>query len=114
MDFLYLHRIEDKETLQSKKDELLSELKHLIVERRKLNTAKERAVREHNVPGINQAKSDISAISRKIREIRKEIKLCDAVTISSDRIMECADIPAKPPEIETPKPQIKDKNQHLR
>ncbi len=114
MDFLYLHRIEDKASLQSKKDELVSELKHLIVERRKLNTAKERAVREHNVPGINQAKSDISAISRKIREIRKEIKLCDAVVISSDRILECADMPAKPPDIETPKPQIKTKDQHLR
>ena len=112
MDFLYQHKIEDKGSLQSKKDALVSELKEAIIERRKAYTIKERAVRNNNAPLIAQAKADISNISRKIREIRKQISLCDAVAISSSRVIEGADAPTKKPEIEQPKPQTKKKHRY--
>ena len=110
MDFLYLHQIDDKTTLESRKQNLILELKQLLIERRKLNTAKERAVRNHNVPEITRTKNDICDISRKIREIRKQINLCNAVAVSSDRIIECVDLPNKAPELETPNPKIKSNN----
>ncbi|MCR5616947.1 MAG: relaxase/mobilization nuclease domain-containing protein [Clostridiales bacterium] len=110
MDFLYQHNIENTQTLESKKDELASELKHLIVERRKMYTVKERAVRQNNGPLIAQVKTDISNISRKIREIRKQLALCEAVAISSERVIEGVDAPNKSPEIAQPKPQVKKKH----
>ena len=110
MDFLYKHQIEDTQSLQSKKDALVSELKHLIVERRKLNTIKERGERHNNGPLIAQTKVEISQVSRKIRELRKEIALCDAVAISSERVLEGVNAPDKKPEIEQPKPQAKNKH----
>jgi hypothetical protein len=58
----------------------------LIVERRKLNTEKEKAVRYHDFPRIEQSKDEISDVSRKIRELRKQIKLCDAVFVSSEKV----------------------------
>ena len=110
MDFLYKHQIEDTQSLQSKKDALVSELKRLIVERRKLNTIKERGERHNNGPLIAQTKVEISQVSRKIRELRKEIALCDAVAISSERVLEGVNAPDKKPEIEQPKPQAKNKH----
>ena len=110
MDFLYKHQIEDTQSLQSKKDALVSELKHLIVERRKLNTIKERGERHNNGPLIAQTKVEISQVSRKIRELRKEIALCDAVAISSERVVEGVNATDKKPEIEQPKPHVKNKH----
>ena len=110
MDFLYQHKIEDRTTLDSKKDELVSELKRLLVERRKMNTVKERAVRNNNGPLIAQAKADVSKISRQIREIRKQIAMCEAIAISSDRVLEGANAPTKAPEIREHKQQVKKKN----
>ena len=98
MDFLYQHKIEDNESLQNKKDKLTSELRHLIVERRKLNTEKEKAVRHHDFPRIEKSKDEISDVSRKIREVRKEIKLCNETFVSSDRIISGLDEPTSPPE----------------
>lgn len=109
MDFLYQHNINDKQTLDSKKDELVSELKRLIVERRKLYTVKERFVRQNKGPLITQVQKQISDISRQIREVRKQIAMCDAVAISSDRVLEGVNAPTKKPEIEQPKPQTKKK-----
>ena len=103
MDFLCQHRIEDKVSLQVKKDKLVSELKLLIVERRKLNTEKEKAVRYHDFSRIEQSKDEISDVSRKIRELRKEIKLCNEVFISSDKVIGGLDRPTAHPTIEAPK-----------
>ena len=50
MDFLYQHKIEDKVSLQSKKDALVSELKQALIESRKIYTIKDRAVRQQMLP----------------------------------------------------------------
>lgn len=111
MDFLYQHKIEDKESLQSKKEKLLSDLKRLIVERRKLNTIKERAERHNDTAQVIQSKDEIRFISRKIRELRKQIALCDAVAISSDKVTERVDLPTQAPERNVQKPEIRPNNQ---
>ena len=89
--------------LQSKKDALVSDLKHALIERRKIYTVKDRAVRQNNAPLIAQTKNEISDISRKIRELRKQIALCDAVSVSSDRVAQGLEAQTKKPEIEAPK-----------
>jgi len=109
MDFLYQHKIENKLSLQSKKDSLVSDLKHAIIERKKLYTVKDRASRQNNAPLIAQTKNEISDISRKIRELRKQIALCDAVAVSSDRVVQGLESPTKKQEMESHKPQIKKK-----
>ena len=112
MDFLYQHKIEDKVSLQSKKDALVSELKQALIERRKIYTLRDRAVRQHDTPLIAQSKSEISDISRKIRELRKQIALCDAVAVSSDRIAEGLEAPTKKPELDKPNLQREPKKRH--
>ena len=109
MDFLYQHKIEDTVSLQSKKDSLVSELKHAIIERKKLYTVKDRAARQNNAPLIVQTKNEISDMSRNIRELRKQISLCDAVAVSSDRVAQGLESPTKKPEMESHKPQMKKK-----
>ena len=97
LDFLYQHKIDNKQSLQSKRSKLVSELKQQIVERRKLNTEKEKAARHHNGPKIEENKAKISDVSRKIRELRKQIKLCDAVFVSSDKVQKETENPITEP-----------------
>ena len=106
MDFLYQHKIGDVYSLQSKKESLQSELKHQIVERRKLYTIKERAERNNDAPLILQTKAAINVASGKIKKLRKEISLCEAVTASSDRVEKALEDLNKKPELDSHK--IKD------
>ena len=112
MDFLYQHKIGDAVSLQAKKNELSSELKALIIQRRKIYTIKEKAERHKDASQIAQAKSEISAISRKISEIRKQLSLCEAVSVSSERISQGLETPQKKQEIDNPKPDIKIKSRN--
>ena len=107
MDFLYQHKIGDTVSLQAKKNELSSELKALIIQRRKIYTIKEKAERHKDVSQITQAMSEISVISGKISEIRKQISLCEAVSVSSERVSQGLEAPHKIQEIDNPKPDIK-------
>ena len=109
MDFLYQHKIEDTVSLQAKRDALSSELKALIIQRRKIYTIKEKAERHQDAPEIARAKSEISVISRKIIEIRKQISLCEAVSVSSERVLQGLETPQKRQEIDNPKPDMKNK-----
>ena len=107
MDFLYMHKIRDTVSLQSKKESLEAELKSLIVQRRKLYTVKERAERQNDIPLLTQTKKEISDISQDIRDIRKQISLCDAVAVSSERVSQGLETPQKKQEIGIPKPDTK-------
>lgn len=100
MDFLYQHKIEDKQSLQEKTDNLQAELKALYIKRKQLYSAKKYAVRHHDAPKIEQTKSEIRDNARNIRELKKQIKLCDSVFISTDKILENADAMTAKPEIE--------------
>ena len=106
MDFLYQHKIGDTVSLQAKKNELSSELKALIIQRRKIYTIKEKAERHNDASQIAQAMSEISVISRKISEIRKQISLCEAVSVSSERVSQGLEAPHKKQEIDNSKPDI--------
>ena len=90
LDFIYQHKFEDKVSIETKKANLEAELKHLLIERRRLNTLKEKAIRNHDGTRIAVATSDITEISKRIREVRKQIKLCDELFISADKVYEAA------------------------
>lgn len=114
MDFLYQHRLDDRQSLQSMRDSLRSELNGLIYERRKLYSEKKRAVRNNWGSVITQKNIEISNKSRKIRELRKKLSLCEAVIGSSDRVLENVDTPTKAPVTEKSKVPIKPNNQRKR
>ena len=104
MDFLYQHKIEDKQSLQGKLDNLLVELKSLYVNRRKLYSEKKYAVRQHDGAKIEQTKSEIRDNAQKIRELKKQIKLCDAVFVSSDKVINRLEGPTTTSRTAVPKP----------
>lgn len=106
MDFLYQHKIENKESLQSLKNEFVTMLKPLISERRRLYAIKKKAVRNQYGPLITQTDEQIRPLSQKIREIRKQISMCDAVAVSSERVAKGLEAPTKKPELEPPKKDI--------
>ena len=106
MDFLYQHKIEDKQSLQSKRNNLLTELNALIIRRKKLYSAKKRGARHNDAAMIAQAKNEIRDVSKKIRIIEKQIRLCDAVVVSADRVVAGADAPTSP-EIKSDRPDIR-------
>ena len=91
LDFLYGNGIESRQNLLALRDELQAELNELITRRRKLYSEKKKAVRHNDGKWITMVKNDISDTSRKIRGLKKKLKLCDAVVISSDRVTESVD-----------------------
>ena len=114
MDFLYQHRLDDIHTLQNMRDNLSSELNSLIYERRKLYSTKKRAVRNNWGSVITQKNIEISNISRRIREIRKKLSLCESVLGSSERVLKNVDEPTKEPSIDSRKAPIRPNNQKKR
>ena len=91
LDFLYGNGIESRQNLLALRHELQAELNELITRRRKLYSEKKKAVRHNDGKWITMVKNDISDTSRKIRGLKKKLKLCDAVVISSDRVTESVD-----------------------
>ena len=113
MDFLYQHRLDDRQSLQNMRNNLQSELNALINERRKLYSIKKRLVRNKCGPLITEKTKEISEISQKIRKIRKKLSLCDAVISSTDRVLANDDTPAKKPESKiSPVPALKRNHQN--
>ena len=104
MDFLYQHRLDDKQSLQSMRDNLQHELNSLIFRRRKLYSAKKKLIQKNAGPLITQKTKEISDISREIREVRKKLRLCNAVIDSTDQVVKNEVALAKKPE-NKPSPQ---------
>ena len=107
LDFIYKHEIGDKGSIEDKKANFVSELRHLLAERRRLNTEKEKAVRHHDLDLINAKTAEIGEISKQIREVRKQIKMCEELYIDSDKVMEAAyeELKKSPLPLSTPKPK---------
>ena len=109
MDFLYGNRIENKESLQVKKLEFQNELFILYDEKKRLYSYKKWAERNNKGGLIGKIHLDIKEVSRKIRELKKKIDLCDEVSISSDEVLKRLNAPDKKPEI----PILKDGKKKL-
>lgn len=107
LDFIYKHEIGDKGSIEDKKANFVSELRHLLAERRRLNTEKEKAIRHHDLDLINAKTAEIGEISKQIREVRKQIKMCEELYIDSDKVMEAAyeELKKSPLPLPTPKPK---------
>ena len=110
LDFLCEHKLETSESLTAKKSDIKREIGSLATKRRQLYSAKKRAERAHDTQAILSAKSSIKSTSMRIKELQKQVDLCDAVTSSSGRVQEGLDAPTQKPEIEQPKPQVKRKH----
>ena len=95
MYFLYRHNIEDKQSLIGVKYDLQAQINSLKNKRTQLYSKKKYAVRHNNGSLVVQAKAEIRETSGKIRELEKQVKLCDAVAISSDKVIKYADTPLK-------------------
>ena len=104
MDFLYQHRLDDKQSLQSMRANLQHDLNSLIFQRRKMYSTKKKLIQRNAGPLITQKTKEISDISRKIREVRKKLQMCDAVIDSTDRVVKNDAAPVKEPE-NRPSPQ---------
>jgi seryl-tRNA synthetase len=98
MDFLYGSRISNTEDLTAMKNQLQMQFNVLIAQRKRLYTHKKNAVKDNNGYEINNYKQEMQETSRKIREIRKKLKLCDKVFITSDRVLKNVDAPTVKPE----------------
>ncbi len=113
MDYLYQNRIESSLSLEARKKELKHELYSLITNRRKLYVAKKKAEKNHDAQQIESVKTDISDISRKIRELKKQVSICDSIRKTTDRVESGLDEPTKKPSIEPPiTPPIKKQNRY--
>ena len=86
MNFLNRNKIEDTLSLHNIKDEIKNKLNVLVAQRRKLFNTKKKAIRNNFGPLITSTNKEISDVTREIRELRNQLKMCDAVLVSSDKI----------------------------
>ncbi|MCR4557853.1 MAG: relaxase/mobilization nuclease domain-containing protein [Saccharofermentans sp.] len=86
MNFLNRNKIEDTLSLHNTKDEIKNKLNVLVAQRRKLFNTKKKAIRNNFGPLITSTNKEISDVTREIRELRNQLKMCDAVLVSSDKI----------------------------
>ena len=114
MDFLYQNNIESRESLQSRIRELKREIGVLSVNRRKLYTAKKRAVRLNNKSLIEEAKANIRDVSEKIRKLKKQLALCESISESAAHVETSLHEPEKTPAAQTPIIPVKTNNQPKR
>lgn len=114
MDFLYQNNIDSKESLESKIRNLKREIGILSGNRRKLYTAKKRAVRLNNKSLIEEAKANIRDVSEKIRKLKKQLALCESISESTAHVETSLSEPEKPPVAQTPAVPIKTNNQPKR
>lgn len=100
LDYLYQNRIESNTSLEERKISLKHEIGELKVQRRKLYSAKKRAIRTNDNQLLIASKAEIRDTSAKIRQLEKELSLCDSVSESSERILKNAELPTQKPEKE--------------
>lgn len=81
------HNIETAEQLLSYKKELQASMEPLIERRQQLRNA----LRRKTVIGGEEKKSEIAAISEQLKEIRKEVRLCEGIEKRSGSIVEKLD-----------------------
>ena len=106
LDFLYNNRIQDNVSLQNKLNAFHMQLNDLILQRKRLYAHKKWAVENHKAYLVDKDKSEIQDASRHIRKLRKKIKLCNEVFVSSERIKDLVNAPDRKPEV----PVVKTKN----
>lgn len=101
MDFIYQHKLDSVNLLQSERQALGARLSALQAERKEFYSEKHRAVSRHDSGAITATTVAIGNVSKEIRTVRKKIRLCDEVLTDSDRIREA--LAKEPPVIETNK-----------
>ena len=98
MDFLNSNRIDDKSRLNTYIQQMQSQLEALCLKRKGLYARKKKAERHNEGELIPTIKQDIKDTSLRIRDIKKKLRLCEEVYISSDEILRRLEMPTKMPE----------------
>ena len=97
LDFLNNHHVDDKVSLTNFMNEMQRQLEALYDKRKELYARKKRLERHGQGELIPDVKQEIKDTSLSIRDIKKKIRICDEVFISSDEIMRRLEMPTKAP-----------------
>ena len=93
LNFLYGSGINDKATADKVLEGYRADLNRLVWKRKDLYARKKWSVDHHRGDVTEACKSEIAETSRMIRELKRKIKLCDRIVVSSDEIMKKAYAP---------------------
>ena len=77
------HRIDTAEQLSSYRSELESKTETLTADRRRLYKKQRTVAVKSNEAVLSEVKAQITALSRELATIRREVKLCDDIAIRS-------------------------------
>ena len=98
MDFLNNNHVDDKTSLSTLMSQMRSQLEALYDKRKSLYARKKWLERHEQGELIPDIKQEIKDTSLSIRDIKKKIRICDEVFISSEEIMRRLEMPVKAPE----------------
>lgn len=99
-------KIETAADLQAYREGLQESIAKLTAERQDLRNALKRAERAEDEPAKRDCATQIKQASTSLRKVRKEVKLCDEIEVSSTQISEKLWQSKKGPNNETPQHQI--------
>lgn len=86
--FLGANKIDTAQQLQGKKSEIQSQMEALAAERSDLKNQLKREKRRENTEAVAQVQARVSEITEQLRQLRREVKLCEAIEERSSRISE--------------------------
>ena len=98
MDFLNNNHVDDKTSLSTLMSQMQSQLEALYDKRKSLYARKKWLERHEQGELIPDIKQEIKDTSLSIRDIKKKIRICDEVFISSEEIMRRLEMPVIAPE----------------
>lgn len=88
MKLLVRHRIDTDEQLFSYQDGLNDRIKSLTAERKTLYKKQRTVTVKSDAIALENVKSDISAISKELASLRREVRLCDDIAVRSQVMRE--------------------------
>ena len=106
LDFIYKHGIETKENIPSVRKSYQERLDSLLDERQQLYRQKTHYEKSHNAALLMGVKHEIEETSLKIKDVRKQIKLCDECFKSVDEVVKRVDLPDRNPMFRQAGPRI--------
>lgn len=86
-DFLRVNGLEDISSVKLYRQILAAREQELISKRKELYRLKKHYEYKSDASGLEITKADISELSPKIREVKKELKLCDSIIGGEERVI---------------------------
>ncbi len=86
-DFLRVNGLEDISSVKLYRQILAAREQELISKRKELYRLKKHYEYKSDASGLEITKADISELSPKIREVKKELKICDSIIGGEERVI---------------------------